>query len=125
MTSDLKKLLYEGVEDSFKEGIKANFKEIAHDYYQTLDKGHGRIETRRYWTIMDANYLKYLDPKGEWQDLKSIGMVEAERLIKGEVESGDPILHLQSVGRCQGIWECSEKPLGDREQLTLGVGCRF
>ena len=78
-------LLYEGVEDSFKEGLKTNFKEITHDHYQTIEKNHGRLETRRYWTIADPDYLKYLDPKGEWLDLRSVGMVEAERIIKGEV----------------------------------------
>jgi predicted transposase YbfD/YdcC len=78
-------LLYEGVEDSFKEGLKAKFKDISHDYYQTIEKNHGRLETRRYWTISDPDYLKYLDPQGEWQDLKSVGMVEAERIIKGEI----------------------------------------
>lgn len=78
-------LLYEGVEDSFKEGLKTNFKDIAHDYYQTLEKNHGRLETRRYWTISDPDYLKYLDPKGDWQDLRSVGMVEAERLVQGKI----------------------------------------
>ena len=61
-------LLYEGVVESFKEGLATNFKAIAHDYYETLDKDHGRIETRRYWTIWDADYLKYFDPHGEWRD---------------------------------------------------------
>jgi predicted transposase YbfD/YdcC len=79
------KLLYEGVEESFKAGLATNFKDIAHDYYETVDKNHGRLETRRYWTISDSDHMKYLDPKGEWQDLKSIGMVEAERLIQGEI----------------------------------------
>lgn len=78
-------LLYEGVVESFKEGLATNFQDIAHDYWESLDKGHGRIETRKYWTIFDADYLKYFDPKGEWKDLESVGMVEAERIIKGEV----------------------------------------
>lgn len=78
-------LLHEGIEDSFQEALKTNFKDVAHDYCQTIEKDHGRIETRRYWTITDKDYLKYVDPHGQWQDLKSIGMVEAERLIKGEV----------------------------------------
>lgn len=73
------------MEDSFKEGIKANFKDIAHDYYQTIDKDHGRLETRRYWTISDPEYLNYLNQSGDWEDLRSIGMVEAERNVKGEV----------------------------------------
>jgi predicted transposase YbfD/YdcC len=78
-------LLYEGVAESFREGLATNFKDISHDYYQTMEKNHGRLETRRYWTITDEDYLKYLNPKGEWKDLHSIGMVEAERIIKGEV----------------------------------------
>lgn len=78
-------LLYEAVAYSFQEELKINFQGIADDYYQTVEKNHGRLETRRYWTISDLDYLKYLDPKGEWQDLKSIGMVEAERVIKGQI----------------------------------------
>lgn len=78
-------LLYEGVEDSFKEGVKANFKDIAHDYCQTMDKDHRRLEIRRYWTISEPEYLKYLNPEGDWKDLRSIGMVESERDIRGEV----------------------------------------
>lgn len=31
--------------DSFKKGLK----DVTHDYYETIEKGHGRIETRRYW----------------------------------------------------------------------------
>lgn len=77
--------LYEGVAESFKEGLATNFKDIAHDYHQTIEKNHGRLETRRYWTITETDYLKYLNPKGEWQDLTSVGMVEAERIIKGKV----------------------------------------
>jgi predicted transposase YbfD/YdcC len=78
-------LLYEGVVESFQEGLATNFQDIAHDYYETVEKGHGRIETRKYWTIFDPDYLKYFDPQGEWQDLKSVGMVEAERIIQGKV----------------------------------------
>jgi predicted transposase YbfD/YdcC len=79
-------LLHEAVAYSFQEERRINnFKGIAHDYYQTVEKNHGRLETRRYWTISDEEYLKYLDSKGEWKDLKSVGMVEAERIIKGEI----------------------------------------
>jgi predicted transposase YbfD/YdcC len=77
--------LYEGVAESFKEGLATNFKDIAHDYHQTIEKNHGRLETRRYWTITETDYLTYLNPEGEWQDLTSVGMVEAERIIKGKV----------------------------------------
>lgn len=52
---------------------------------QTIDKGHGRVEGRRYWTINDPAVLTYLDPTGAWVGLRSIGLVEAERRIDGKV----------------------------------------
>ena len=56
-----------------------------HAYQQTIDKGHGRLELRRYWTISDPAILAYLNPAGAWTDLRSIGLVEAERRIDGKV----------------------------------------
>jgi predicted transposase YbfD/YdcC len=47
---------------------------------RTLDKEHGRIEERRYCQINAPNYLYGYE---EWADLKSIGMVEAEREVEG------------------------------------------
>lgn len=47
---------------------------------RTLDKEHGRIEERRYCQINAPDYLYGYE---EWADLKSIGMVEAEREIEG------------------------------------------
>lgn len=66
----------------FLETEKENaFKKTKHDYYETVEKGHGRVETRRYW-ITDK--LAWLDNKNDWEGLKSIGLVESERYIKGE-----------------------------------------
>lgn len=28
---------------------KSEFKNTSHDYFETIEKGHGRVETRRYW----------------------------------------------------------------------------
>lgn len=45
-------------------------------YHETLDKGHGRLEIRRCWVSTDVNWL---DQRGEWKDLNTIGVVEGER----------------------------------------------
>jgi len=45
---------------------------------ETVEKQHGRIETRRYWITDDLSRLKTRD---SWHDLHSIGMVESERQI--------------------------------------------
>ena len=77
--------LLEDVEDLFSCGQRAGFEDMEHDFCQTLDKGHGRIETRRCWTIDDPEQLSYLDTGRKWPGLKSIGMVTAERRVGGRV----------------------------------------
>lgn len=60
------------------------FEKTAHDYYETIEKGHGRVETRRYWI---TNKIDWLDSKNEWEKLTTIGLVESERYIKGETST--------------------------------------
>ena len=43
------KTLFEDVKYFFQEAETHNFKYVSHDYFEEIDKGHGRIETRRYW----------------------------------------------------------------------------
>jgi predicted transposase YbfD/YdcC len=46
---------------------------------QTLDKGHGRVERRRYTVLSDPDLLACLDPTGAWPGLRSVVEVQAER----------------------------------------------
>ena len=58
------------------------FDGVAHEFVQTVDKEHGRLETRRYWI---TEQIQWLADKGKWEALRSVGMVEAVREIRGEV----------------------------------------
>lgn len=51
------------------------------DFFQTVEKGHGRIETRRYWQSTD---IQWFQDKPLWKNLHSIGMVESLRCLKGK-----------------------------------------
>lgn len=51
------------------------------DFHQTIEKGHGRVETRRYWQSTDIDWFQ---DKPLWKGLRSIGMVESIRKIKGK-----------------------------------------
>lgn len=42
---------------------------------QTLDKGHGRVETRDYYLV---NTLDWLESRDEWSGLRGLGMVHAK-----------------------------------------------
>jgi predicted transposase YbfD/YdcC len=55
--------------------------------HETIEKGHGRIERRRCWTISDPAVIAWLDPQGAWADLRTIAIVDGERGIAGERET--------------------------------------
>ncbi len=73
--------LYKEVIQTFIMGKKESFSSLAHSYYETLEKGHGRIELRKHYVITEPSILVYLDPKHEWKNLSGIAMVESERTI--------------------------------------------
>jgi predicted transposase YbfD/YdcC len=73
--------------DLFACAEESQFRDVEHDYYQTTNKGHGRIEIRRCWTISDPDYLRYLRSLTAWPQLHSIVKIVAERRIADTVTS--------------------------------------
>jgi predicted transposase YbfD/YdcC len=55
------------------------FAGVRHDRTQTIEKGHGRIETRHALVIDDPAVLAWLQERHAWPGLAAIGMVQAER----------------------------------------------
>lgn len=49
--------------------------------FQTVEKDHGRIETRRYY---QSGELGWFADRKKWEGLKSVGMVESIREVNGE-----------------------------------------
>jgi predicted transposase YbfD/YdcC len=47
---------------------------------QTIEKAHGRIETRRYY---QSDQLEWFADRNAWEGLTSVGLVEATREING------------------------------------------
>ena len=68
---------------------------------QTLEKSHGRIETRRYWLSDD---LTWFDARENWDGLRAVGMVESERTVgsKTSLERRYYITSLTNVERFAG-----------------------
>lgn len=89
--------MYEDVVTTFNEGVATHFKDIKCQAHETVEKGHGRIETRRYYLVDDPLYMQYLEGAEKWPDLRSIGMVQSERKI-GEEASMERRYFLCSVG---------------------------
>lgn len=49
--------------------------------FQTVEKDHGRIETRRYY---QSDELEWFADRAKWEGLRTVGMVESIRQVDGQ-----------------------------------------
>jgi predicted transposase YbfD/YdcC len=86
--------LREEIEQYFQWAQQHKFKESPHDYHETVDGDHGRIELRRYWSTEDCDWISV---KEEWKGLSSIGLCEAERTDLGKETSVESRYYISSL----------------------------
>jgi predicted transposase YbfD/YdcC len=75
--------LYSDVEEFFAEARATRFAGIAHGFHREFEGGHGRLETRRCWSVGE---IAGLQERHEGWQLTSIALVERERQL-GERKS--------------------------------------
>ena len=63
-------------------------------YHQTVEKDHGRLETRRYWQSGD---LSWFAGKEQWEGLRSVGVVESVRQVGGAEPTTERRYYLSSL----------------------------
>jgi len=68
--------LLEEVEYYLQEGKRTQFEGMNVDFFESIEKDHGRIETRRCWVTQDIDWL---ESKKDWKGLQSVAMIEAIR----------------------------------------------
>jgi predicted transposase YbfD/YdcC len=73
--------LYQDVELLFDDLEASGFSAYKYDQFRTVDKDHGRIEIRQCWSISDRDVLRCLRGAKDWQQLKAVVKVRAERRI--------------------------------------------
>lgn len=100
------KTLRKGVEQAFANALAGQSPEISVAFYETVGKGHGRIEIRRHWMIDDPGIIARLDPKGEWRGFRSIGMVQSERRI-GEKITKETKYYIMSLEKKVHTFACA------------------
>ena len=104
--------LHDDVAEMFEYGRQTDFADMDSDWFETVEKGHGRVETRRCTTVSSPEFIVYLNERERWSNLRSVAMVESERDIRGNVSSqtryyisslpGDAERLLEAV---RGHWE--------------------
>jgi len=74
--------LYEDARMYMEDGIAHGFAG-EQDFWETVEKGHGRLETRRVWTTSDVGWLQ---ERHDWPGLGSLTAIERERQVNGQCE---------------------------------------
>lgn len=70
--------LHADVAEFFEDAHGRQFAGIAHEYRETVEKDHGRIEKRRYWLVAEVDWLV---ARHDWAGLHSISMIERIRQV--------------------------------------------
>lgn len=71
--------LHQDVSDLFQGAEEFGFEGVPYDYVRTIEKNHGRLETRQCWVITDPDCLEYLHSRQQWSQLNAAVKVTAQR----------------------------------------------
>lgn len=74
------------VQDWFAHADQVSFVGMTHDYHETVNKGHGRIDVRRCWVVSDPVAFEYIRHYDGWADLQTIVRVQRERRFADKTE---------------------------------------
>lgn len=88
--------LHQDVIDWFDWAHQRNFRDVHHDFHQTINKGHGRLEIRRCWAIHDPLALESMGHYEGWIGLQTVVRVQRERRIDDKIHR-ETVYYLSSL----------------------------
>jgi predicted transposase YbfD/YdcC len=80
---DNQEKLADAVREFFAEGATNGFGKLAVSTFSTVEKGHGRIETRKALWVTNLSWLDE-SIRARWPKLAGVGMIERQREINGK-----------------------------------------
>ena len=94
------------------EAVVETFAGCDYDFHKTVNKNHGRIETRRCWVIGTPAYIRYVGPRRALARPAQLGHDRGPAATGGPGHLGDPLLHFQPAGGCAAPVAGRAQPLG-------------
>jgi predicted transposase YbfD/YdcC len=76
--------LHDAIQRNMNEMILEKFEGVEHVYHETVDSGHGRIETHRVWATQQIDPWLPEQTRKDWKNLSSVVMVESTRELIGK-----------------------------------------
>jgi predicted transposase YbfD/YdcC len=76
--------LHQRIKATLDEQMLWKFRHLPAQCAESVDGGHGRIETRRLWC---TNQIDWLADRQEWKGLRSVAVIERERRVAGQVQT--------------------------------------
>lgn len=118
--------LYAEIRATFDEALAVNFHQVPHETYQTVNKGHGRWETRQCWLITRADYLNALGERLAWRNLNAIAMIRSERKVGTEPAVVTTRYYISSVtGDAQRVLTAVRSHWGIENELHWSLDVTF
>ena len=71
-----------------------DFKGMEYDYYECVEKGHGRIENRKCWTV--EGEAKWLGIDKDWKNVRTVVKITRERTTKDKTTT-ETIYYITSL----------------------------
>ena len=96
--------LARAVEEYMRIGLAHDWAHMKPSFFETLDKGHGRIETRRCVAVAAPDYLSELH---RWPKLKTLVRIERTRDIGGQVSVQTQYLISSAASEASDLLEAS------------------
>ena len=101
--------LHEAIQEYFAIAEAEDFRHLQPDVSQTLDKGHGRLETRRCTVLAAPAYLEEL---ARWKDVRALVKIEARREMGAAARADWPIGPEARLDECVGRFFAMEMGFG-------------
>lgn len=86
--------LHEELKDFFDFAEKVKFADLTYEVFQTVEKDHGRMETRTYYLVADLDWLAV---RSKWANLNSVGMVVSNRQEKGKPATEERRYYINTI----------------------------
>ena len=69
--------MHEDIEFYFEDALKIDFKNMEHEYFETIDGDRGRVEIRRHWTV---NQIDWIEGKKKWKSNSAVNFSKIRRI---------------------------------------------